>query len=83
MPWTATVQVDTDKDNVGTATAIWNAGGADEFTHSERVKATATDAAVFIAAAIAARDLRDEIATKNTTLGGWLANALNVAEGAG
>ena len=38
MAWTAYVVLDSDKDDVGTATAVWNEGGPDEFSYSRRAR---------------------------------------------
>ena len=53
MAWTATVTLDPDKTDVGTATAVWNAGQADQFTYTNRIKQGS--AAAFITAAKAAQ----------------------------
>lgn len=72
MAWTCTVIEDIDKDNIGQATAVWDQGGADEFTYSIRSGFTGAAAAQFKADAIAAKDAylanKAGNATKSTTL---------------
>ena len=59
MAWVASVVLDDDKDDVGTATAIWNEGLADEFAYSRRAEVTGAEANAFVAEAVVARDARD------------------------
>ena len=54
MTWTGEVRLDKDKADIGTAVAIWDKGGSEEFTHSERINVS--QAIPFKARAIAARD---------------------------
>lgn len=41
MAWTGYITTDKDSPNVGTATAVWNEGEADEFRYSRRARMTA------------------------------------------
>ena len=76
MPWTATVILDADKSDVGTATAVWNAGQADEFHYSRRVKVNLAEGRAFAAEAVAARDVDVAKKAQETSLSGTLANLL-------
>ena len=79
--WTATVKLDADKTDVGSATAVWNAGGPDEFTYSKRLKVTVAEGQAFAAEAVAARDEAAARAVRevalSTTLTGFLTEASN------
>jgi hypothetical protein len=52
MAWTVKVQLDADKNDVGIATATWNAGQPDEFVYTNRGSADEIDK--FVTAAKAA-----------------------------
>jgi len=58
MAWTVSVTLDADKTNVGTASAMWDADGDDEFTYSRRARVTDAEGDAFVAEAVAARDAR-------------------------
>jgi hypothetical protein len=77
MAWTATVQRDADKPNVGWVSATWDAGGSDEFTYRKRSAITMAAAQEFKAEAEAARD--DELARRqsNANLASTLEGILN------
>ena len=80
MAWTVALHLDADKAAVGNATAIWNAGELDEFTHSGRLNAGDPEAvAAFATEAKAALALRDKKATDKSPLETVLAAALNKA----
>lgn len=76
MAWTASITLDADKTDVGTATSTWNAGEATEFSYSRRVKVAVSEGKAFAAEAIAARDeaiaKRAREAALETTLTGML-----------
>lgn len=74
--WTATIVLDDDKSNVGTATAVWNAGQADEFHYSRRVTVNLAEGRAFAAEAVAARDVDVAKKTQEASLAGTLANLL-------
>jgi hypothetical protein len=77
MPWTSRVNVDVDKSDVGTATAIWNAGLADEFQYSRRAKMTAAEAQALKVEATAARDKELARRTTNADYETFFTNVLN------
>jgi len=68
MAWIAVVTLDQDQNDVGTASATWNAGEVDEFTYSRRAKLTQAEANAFVAEAVAARDARAAKAAQETAL---------------
>lgn len=80
MPWTTTITLDADKPDVGTATAVWNAGQADEFTYSRRARMTLAEGQAFAAEAIAARDADAAKKAQEASLAGTLANLLATEE---
>lgn len=80
MPWTATVILDADKSDVGTATAVWNAGQADEFHYSRRVKVNLAEGRAFAAEAVAARDAAAAKRTQEASLSGTLVDLLAAEE---
>ena len=77
MAWTSTIVLDEDKQSVGHATAVWNAGQADEFTYSRRVVVNATDGQTFAAEAKAARTAKIARTTREATLKATLDGYLN------
>lgn len=80
MAWTATIVLDADKPDVGTATAVWNAGQADEFTYSRRARMTLAEGQAFAAEAIAARDADAAKKAQEASLAATLANLLATEE---
>lgn len=78
--WTATIVLDDDKSNVGTATAIWNAGQADEFRYSRRARMTIAEGRAFAAEAVAARDADVAKRTQEASLAGTLVDLLATEE---
>lgn len=80
MGWTGRVLLDADKENVGSATAVWNEGEADECSYSRRARVTQADAEAFAAEAIAARDAREAQGAREATLAATLTTILNDAE---
>ena len=80
MAWTVTFTPDNDKEDVGSATAVWNAGLADEFTFTARIRANRDGIAEFKKDALAAKDERDATATKGTTLAADIEAEMNKAE---
>jgi len=80
MAWTGYVTLDADKENVGTATAVWNEGEADEFPYSRRARVTQAEAEAFAAEAVAARDAREAQTGREATLALTLTTILNDAE---
>ena len=78
--WTATVTLDADKIDVGSATATWNAGEPDEFTFSRRVKVSAAEGRAFAAEAVAARDDALARAAREAPLAATLTGFLTDAE---
>ena len=54
MAWTATVNLDADKLDVGMATLIWNEGQPDEFRYGRRCRVNETQGTTFVAEAKAA-----------------------------
>ncbi len=54
MAWTATVSLDKDKTDIGSASVTWDKDGADEFTYTERTDVS--QVAEFKVRAIAALD---------------------------
>lgn len=80
MPWTAEVTLDADKDDVGTATAVWNVGEADEFRYSRRARVTQAEAQAFAEEAIAARDAHEANAAQEANLSSTLTTILNDVE---
>jgi len=77
MAWTSSVTLDADKENVGHATAIWNAGEEDQFTYSRRAGVNASEAAAFVAEAHAALIARDAKASREASLTAFLEGLLN------
>lgn len=77
MAWTSNVTIDADKNNVGVAAAIWNAGLADEFTYTRRVSFTLAERNAFVAEAKAALTAYQTRSTQETTFEGQLNTALN------
>ena len=80
MPWKATVTLDADKTKVGTASATWNEGEPDEFTHSERVQVTVDEGKKFAAKAVAKRNAAVEKAEREAPLAVALTNILTAEE---
>jgi len=80
MPWTTTITLDADKPDVGTATAVWNAGQADEFTYSRRAKVNLAEGRAFAAEAVAARKAAAARRTQEASLAGTLADLLATEE---
>lgn len=80
MAWTADVTLDADKDDVGTATAVWNEGKPDEFHHSRRARVTQAEGKAFAEEAIAARDAREAKTAREANLSGVLTTLLNDTE---
>lgn len=78
MPWTAEVQLDKDKTNVGTATAIWrDAEGNELFRYARRAKVEAQDAAAFVTEARNALAAANQQTQRQATLAATLAGLLN------
>lgn len=75
MAWTATVTLDADKTDVGTATAVWNTGLADQFTYTARIKQG--QASAFIAAAKAAQSADVTKKSLEATFSASLTTAMN------
>lgn len=77
MPWTATVTLDDDSPNVGTATATWTDPEQilQPFTYSKRAKVT--QVTTFIAKAKAALIARNTKVARETALSATLEGLLN------
>lgn len=77
MPWIAYVTLDVDKSDVGTASAIWNKGLADEFVYTRRVKISVAEKNAFAAEAKAALTANQNQNTKEADYSAQLTQALN------
>lgn len=82
MPWTVSVQLDSDQPDVGSATATWAepAPSTEVFSFSSRVKVNVAEGNKFVAAAIAARDAWLAGKVKNEGKISWILSALNAAD---
>ena len=78
--WVATLRLDDDKLDVGTATATWNAGEVDEFTYSKRVKVTVAEGRAFATEAVAAKRAVLARIARETPLAATLTTFLTDAE---
>lgn len=74
--WTLTFTPDNDKDLVGLAVAVWNAGQADEFLFSGRID-LAQDTAAFIEKAKATQADRASKPTKSAAILAEMVTQLN------
>ena len=79
MAWTAQVQLDPDKSDIGTAAAIWNAGGPDEFRFSRRARIGGGDVNAFVSEAHAAKAAHEARTAEQNSLALSLANLLNAS----
>lgn len=78
MAWTAYVQLDPDKTDVGTARAVWNEGQSDEFTYGPvRAQVSGQSAQQFKADAAAALAAHQARMTANANLSTTLTNIMN------
>lgn len=75
--WKATVTLDNDKLDVGTAVAVWNEGLEDSFTYSRRVKITTAEKNAFVAEVKAALVVNQAKQAKEAEYSLLLTNALN------
>lgn len=77
MAWTnISFNKDEDKNDVGSLTAIWNQGLADEFSYSMRVDSK-KDIAAFVLKAKAAQTANAAAKTKEATIAPAILTALN------
>lgn len=78
MPWIATVTTDSDKTDVGTATAIFTDPATSKtFTFSRRAKLNTADKAAFVSEAKAALATEDNKVTRDDNLSAALTKSLN------
>ncbi len=66
--WTAQINLDKDKEDVGVVSCIWNAGQPDQFVHTGRIKINAAAGQKLAAEAKAAKDERDAVAARTVLL---------------
>lgn len=79
MAWTTTFAPDSDTQDVGGATTVWNAGLPDEFTFSKRILADTPGIAKFKKDAEAALVLRDATLAKGVTIAATITTEMNKA----
>lgn len=77
MAWTAYVQTDADKDDVGSARAVWNEGQADEFSYSRRVKICVAEADAFKAEAVEALAAHNARVAADSAYSDYLSGVMN------
>ena len=77
MAWTAYVQPDKDKDDIGTATVVWNEGQADEFRFTKRSKISLAAAQDLKTEAEAAKAEAEALSLKAANLSATLEGVMN------
>ena len=78
MTWEIQIKYDADQDDVGGISATWTDATYGEFTHSNRIKANQAGANIFIAEAIAARNIWQTKQADAATDVGWVLSQINI-----